>query len=249
VVINEGLARRLFGRATALGARLRFGPDMGTGPWTEVVGVVGDVRHYSLAVDPPDAFYVPTAQWDWVDRVQTLVVRAAAGRTVDLVPSLQRAVWSVNPHVPLLRVRTMDDFVTESAGNRRFVLLALEALALTALVLAAIGLYGVVSGNVNERVREFGIRTALGASPGAVVRQVIGHAGTLALAGAVLGFAGAWAGSRLLGSLLYDVSPLDPLTYAAVVLLLAGVAMVAAWAPARRAVGVDPTVALRADSC
>jgi putative ABC transport system permease protein len=247
VVINQALARRLFGREDPLGERMRFGPEIGGGPWAEVVGVVGDVRHYSLAVNPPDAFYVANGQWEWVDRVETLVVRAGAGGAVDLVPSLRRAVWSVNPHVPILRVRTMESFVADSAGNRRFVLLALEALSLAALVLAAVGLYGVISGNVNERVREIGIRTALGATPRDVVGQVVGHAQALTLAGAGLGFVGAWAGSRLLATLLYDVSPLDPLTYAAVLLLLAGVALVAAWAPARRAVGVDPTVALRAE--
>ncbi|HXI20100.1 MAG TPA: ABC transporter permease, partial [Gemmatimonadales bacterium] len=192
VVINQSLARRLFGRKDPLGELMRFGPEIGDGPWARVVGVVGDVRHYSLAVDPPDAFYVVNGQWAWVDREETLVVRTGAGRAADMVPGLERAVWSVNPHVPILRVRTMESFVADSAGNRRFVLLALEALALAALVLAAVGLYGVVSGNVNERVREIGIRTALGATPGAVVGRVVGHAQALTLTGAGLGFAGAW---------------------------------------------------------
>jgi len=247
VVINRSFARRLFGDADPLGERLRFGPQMGDGPWSEVVGVVGDVRHYSLAVDPPDAFYVANGQWVWADNVQTLVVRAAAGRAGALVRSLTRAVWSVNPNVPIVRVRPMAGFVAASAGNRRFTLLALQALALMALLLAAVGLYGVVSGSVTERTREIGIRTALGATPGAVVGQVVRHAETLTLTGIAVGLVGAYAGSRLIGSMLFGVSTLDPLTYGAVAALLAVVALLAAWGPARRAAAVDPTVALRGE--
>jgi putative ABC transport system permease protein len=247
VVINQRMARRLFGDADPLGRRLRFGPQMGNGRWMEVVGVVGDVRHYSLAVDPPDLFYVANGQWEWTDNVETLAVRAAPDRAVALIPSLQRAVWQVNPNVPIARIRPMADFVRASAGTRRFTLLALQTLALTALLLSALGLYGVVSGSVTERVREIGIRTALGASPGDVVGQVARHAVSLTLAGAAIGLLGAYGGSRLIGSMLFGVSPLDPLTYGAVVALLGAVALLAAWAPARRAAAVDPTAALRAE--
>ena len=246
VVINQNFAWRVFGDANPLGQRLRFGPQMGNGRWTQVVGVVGDVRHYSLAVDPPDAFYMANGQWEWTDNVETLVVRAA-GDPVALVPSLQRAVWAVNPNVPIARVRPMAGFVAASAGTRRFTLLAIQTLALTALLLAALGLYGVVSGNVTERTREIGIRTALGASPGDVVGQVVRHAEALTLTGAAIGLVGAYGASRLIASMLFGVSPLDPLTYGAVVVLLAAVALLAAWAPARRAAAVDPTIALRAD--
>lgn len=247
VVINESFARRLFGTGDPLGERLRFGPQMGPGrPWAEVVGVVGDVKHYSLAVDAPNAFYVASGQWAWVDNVATLVVRAAGGEAA-LVPSLERAVWSVNADVPILRVQTMDGYITASAGNRRFALLAIETLAIAALLLAAVGLYGVVSGNVTERVREIGIRTALGATSGDVVGQVVRHAETLTLTGAAIGLVGAYASSRLIASMLFGVSALDPLTYGAVTALMAAVALLAAWAPARRAVGVDPTIALRAE--
>jgi len=209
--------------------------------------VVEDVRHYSLAVGAPDAFYVANGQWEWADNIETLVVRAAPGRAAALIPSLQRAVWSVNPNVPIVRVQPMAGFVAASAGNRRFTLLAMQTLALTALLLAAVGLYGVVSGNVTERVREIGIRTALGASPGNVVGQVVRHAQALTLTGAAIGLVGAYAGSRLIGSMLFGVSPLDPATYGAGVALLAVVALLAAWAPARRAAAVDPTIALRAE--
>lgn len=247
VVINESFARRLFGDGNPLGQSLRFGPRMRPGrPWAEVVGVVGDVRHYSLAVEAPDAFYVATGQWDWVDNVATLVVRAA-GRAAALAPSLERAVWSVNPNVPIVRVETMDGFIAASAGNRRFTLLAIQTFAITALLLAAVGLYGVIAGNVSERVREIGIRTALGATRRNVVGQVMRRAGSLTLAGTAIGLIGAYAGGRLIRSMLFGVSRLDPLTYGAVAALMAIVALLAAWAPARRAVGVDPTIALRAE--
>jgi putative ABC transport system permease protein len=247
VVINQRFARRLFGDQDPIGQRVRFGPEMGNDrPWDEVVGVVGDVKHYSLAVGAPNAFYVVNGQWDWVDNVETLVVRAT-GPAAALVPSLARAVRSVNANVPILRVETMDGYVAASAGNRRFALLAIETFALAALGLAAVGLYGVVSGSVTERIREIGIRTALGATPSDVVAEVVRRSLALTLAGAALGVGGAVAASRLLTSMLFEVTALDPVTYAAVLCLMVGVALVAAWAPARRAVGVDPTVALRAE--
>jgi putative ABC transport system permease protein len=247
VVINQSFARRVFGGRDPIGQRFRFGPQMrADGPWAEIVGVVGDVRHYSLAVDPPDAFYLANGQWEWVDNVETLVVRTT-GRAAALVPGLKRAVWSVNPNVPILRIQTMDGYLAASAGNRRFALLAIETLAVVALLLAAVGLYGVISGSVTERVREIGIRTALGATPGNVVGQVVRQALTLTLIGAAIGLAGGYAASRLIAAMLFGVSALDPVTYGAVTTLMVAVALIAAWAPARRAVGVDPTSALRAE--
>ncbi|HVZ48560.1 MAG TPA: FtsX-like permease family protein [Gemmatimonadaceae bacterium] len=246
IVINESMARRLFGDQDGIGQRLRFGPQMGNGRWGEVVGVVGDVRHHSLAAAAPDAFYVANGQWEWADNVETLVVRAS-GNAASLVPELRQAVWSVNPDIPILRIQTMDGLVTASAGPRRFALLAIQTLAVVALLLAAIGLYGVIAGNVAERIREIGIRTALGASPGAVAGAVVRQALSLVAAGAVIGGAGAVVAARLLSAMLFQVSPLDPVTYGATAALLAVVALLAAWAPARRAVGVDPTVAVRAE--
>jgi putative ABC transport system permease protein len=247
VVINEALAKRLFGAGNPIGERLRFGPEVKSDrPWAEVVGVVGDVRHYSLAVRAPDAFYVSNGQWVWTDNVETLVVRAA-GRASALVPSLQRAIWSVNANVPILRVQTMDGYITSSAGNRRFVLLASETAAVAALLLAAVGLYGVISGSVTDRTREIGIRAALGATPGEVMGEVVRGALTLALVGAAIGLVVAFASTRLTASMLFRVTPLDPVTYGGVIGLMVAVALLAAWAPARRAAGVDPTIALRAE--
>lgn len=247
VLINESLARRLFGDRNPIGERVRFGPEMRSDrPWASVVGVVGDVKHYSLAAPAPDAFYVAAGQWSWIDNVHTLVVRAN-GNAAPLVPEIKRAVWAMNAKAPIQRVVTMDSFIAASAGQRRLALVAIETFAVAALVLAAVGLYGVISGSVTERMREIGIRTALGATPSGILREVVGRGVALTLAGAAIGLVGAVAATRLLASMLFGVSTMDPVTYGAVVALLVTVAVAAAWAPARRAAGVDPTIALRAE--
>ena len=246
VLVNESLARRLFGDRNPIGERVHFGPQMGSEQWDYVVGVVGDVKQSSLGVPAPDAFYVATSQWVWVDRVQTLVV-GSSGDATALVPAIRRAVWSVNSSVPIQRVATMDSFIAASAGERRLALVAIETFAVAALVLAAVGLYGVISGSVTERLREIGIRTALGATPGEILRQVVGRGIALTIAGAVIGLVGSAAATRLLATMLFSVTRTDPLTYATVLALLVAVAVAAAWLPARRAAGVDPTIALRAE--
>jgi putative ABC transport system permease protein len=246
VVINESMARRLFGDRNPIGERVRFGPELNGDTWDYVVGVVGDVKHYSLAADAPDAFYVATSQWHWVDNVQTLVVRTNGGPAA-LAPSLQRAVWSVNRNLPIQRVRTMNAFVTASADQRRFALEIIEAFAVVAFVLAAIGLYGVVAGGVIERLREIGVRSALGAAPSDIVRDVVGRSLRLAGGGLVIGGVASLGATKLIRTMLFGVTTTDALTYATVAALLLGVAGLAAWAPARRAAGVDPTIALRAE--
>ncbi len=251
IVINESLARRLFGDRNPIGERVRFGPEVvydtgGERPWDYVVGVVGDVKQFTLAADAPDAFYVANGQWWWTDNVQSLVVRTN-GNAAALVPSIEHAIWSVNSNLPIRRIETMEHFIAASAGQRRFALVAIEAFAVVALVLAAVGLYGVISGSVTERIREIGIRTALGAAPRDIVRSVVGRSVGLTIVGSVIGLSGAYAASRLLASMLFGTSRLDPATYVAVVAALLAVALLGAWAPARRAAGVDPTIALRAE--
>lgn len=246
VLINESMARALFKGANPIGQRIQFGPDLGSDRWEYVVGVVSDVKAYGLGAETPDAFYVAEGQWRWVDNVQSLVVRTT-GDAAALVPAIKQAVWSVNSNHAIQRVATMDSYVAASAGQRRFALIAIEAFAGAALLLAAIGLYGVISGRVSERIREIGIRAALGATPAEIVRGVVGRGLALTAAGAALGLIGAFAASRLLESMLFRVSRIDPLTDVGVVLLLTAVALLASWAPARRAAGVDPTIALRAE--
>jgi len=251
VVINESLARRVFGTRNPIGERVRFGPEVGSGsedrhPWATVVGVVADVKQYSLAADAPDAFYIAMGQWVWADNVMSIVVRTT-GNADALAPAISRAVWTVNATLPIQRVVTMSALVEASAGQRQFALTAIEVFAAAALLLAAVGLYGVISGGVSERMREIGIRTALGATPGDLVRAVVGRSLLLTLGGTAIGLAGAYAASRLLQSMLFGVSRFDPLTNVVVVGVLAAVTLLASWAPARRAVGVDPTVTLRAE--
>jgi len=247
VVISATMAKNLFGSKNPIGERMRFGPEMSDpNQWHTVVGVVGDVKQFTLVADAPDAFYVVNGQWSWVDRVHTLVVRTSGDPTA-LVPQLKQAVWSVSDQVPIQRIRTMDSFIAASAGQRTFALTVIKTFAIAALLLAAVGLYGVIAGGVIERFREIGIRTALGAAPTRIAGEVVGRALSLTAIGVGVGLGVAAVTTRWLSSMLYGVSRVDPITYVAVVALLALTAGVAAWSPARRAVSVDPTVALRVE--
>jgi putative ABC transport system permease protein len=246
-LISESLARQTFGDANPVGQRVRFGPDSdGSRPWGTVVGVVGDVKQQSLAATSAAAFYVTGAQWRWVDPVQSLVVRTT-GDASAMTNAVRRAVWSVDRDKPITRVATMQQLILRTASDQRFASVIYGTFATAALLLAAVGLYGVVAGLVAERSREFGIRSALGASRGAIVRGVLGNGLAFTAIGVVIGIAGASATSRVLESLLYGVSRADVATYAGVVGLLGVVAGLACWAPARRAAAVDPAVTLRLD--
>jgi putative ABC transport system permease protein len=227
---------------------VRFGPEAGnaTRPWDLVVGVVGDVKQTSLASDDVDAFYGAMTQWWWVDNVQSLVVRTT-GDVATLAPTLKRAIWSVDANQPIQRVATMDGLVAASASQRRFALIVIETFAIAALLLAAIGMYGVISGSVAERTREIGIRAALGATPRGIVASVVGRGLALAALGVLVGLGGAFAASSLLISLMFGTSRLDPATYGGVVALLGAVSAIACWIPASRAARVDPAITLRAE--
>ena len=206
--------------------------------------MVGDVRQTSLAVSQSDAVYVTTAQWLWADGTQWLVVRTR-GDVATIAPAVRQAIWSVDKDQPIVRVSTMDDLLATSAAERRFALILFEAFALGALMLAAAGIYGVLSGSVAERTREIGVRTALGASRRSILALVIRQGMMLTGLGVVIGLAGAAAASQLIASMLFGVSRLDPVTYFGVIALLAGVSAIACGVPARRASRVDPIVALR----
>jgi putative ABC transport system permease protein len=246
VLINESFARRIFPGRDPVGQLVRAGPELGSPdrPWDVVVGVVGDVKQTSLALDAPDAFYVPMSRWPWVDPVQSLVVRAR-GDAAALAPAVRRAIWSVNRDQPIDRVATMDAMLAGSAAQVWFALTVFEAFALAALALAAIGIFGVLSGSVAERTREIGVRTALGASRGSIVMLVARQGLGLTALGVAIGLGVAVAASRALASLLFGVSRLDPATYLGVVTLLAGAALLACAVPAWRAARVDPAVTLR----
>jgi predicted permease len=248
VVISESLARRKFGKRSPIGQRARFGSETQDDkrPPDIVVGVVGDVKQQSLAFGAPDAFYVAMGQWVWVDNVQSLVVRTS-GDPLALVPSIKRAIWSVDKNQPIQRIITMDGLVERTESQRRFALTVIETFALAALVLAAIGIYGVLAGSVTERIREIGVRSALGASRGSILRLVLGQGLALTLLGVLIGLVGAVAATRAIMSMLFEVSRLDPVTYAGVILLLVGVSLLACWVPAWKATRVDPAITLRAE--
>jgi putative ABC transport system permease protein len=248
VLINESFAKRKFGARDPIGTRVRMGPDVGHNdrPWATIVGVVGDVRQESLAVAPEEAFYVPTTQWPWADEELSLVVRIR-GDAAALAPSIRSAIWSVDKNQPIVRIVTMDALLAASEAKRRFTLILLETFALVGLILAATGIYGILSGSVAERTREIGIRAALGASRRGILGLVLRQGMALAALGVVIGLIGAVFASRTLMALLFEISPLDLVTYASVAGLVLFIAALACWIPASRAAGVDPAITLRAE--
>jgi len=243
VLINESLAKRKYPGRDPVGRRIRFGGPPNR-PWDIIVGVVGDVKQTSLAVSQSDAVYVTTAQWLWADGTQWLVVRTR-GDAAALALAVRQAIWSVDKDQPVVRVATMEGLLAASAAERRFALILFEAFALAALVLAAAGIYGVLSGGVAERTREIGVRLALGASRGGILTLVIRQGMTFTGIGIAIGLAGAAVASQAIAAMLFGVSPLDPVTYLSVIVLLAGVSVIACGVPARRASRIDPMSALR----
>ena len=242
VLISESLAKREFPSQDPIGQRVRVGPMDKS--WFSIVGVVGDVKQTSLSVIDLDALYITPEQQSFADDARSLVVRTS-GEALALAPAVRQAVWSVDKDQAILRVASMDSLVAASAAERKFVLILFEAFGLVALLLAAIGIYGVLSGGVTERFREIGIRSALGASRAHILAMVLRQGMLLTILGSVIGLAGSAFVTRAMTALLFGVSRLDPITYIGVITLLALVSAVACWAPARRATKIDPNVALR----
>jgi putative ABC transport system permease protein len=241
VVVNEALARRFWPGEEAIGKRIGFkaaDPQV----WHEIIGVVGDVKHSSLTIDPKPEVYFAYQQYP--DRFMSLVVRASSEPSA-LATSIRDQILAVDPSQPVFDIKTMDERVSKSVAPTRFVMMMLGIFAALALILAAVGIYGVISYSVTQRTHEIGIRMALGAEARDVMRMVVRQGMTLALTGVVVGLVGAFALTRLMSGLLFGVSSTDTLTFGVISLLLTGVALAACFVPARRATRVDAMIALR----
>lgn len=241
-VISESMAKRRLPGLDPIGKQLHVGP---AGPYT-VVGVVGDVRQETLALEQTEAVYMSASQWRFPDNPMSLVIRTR-GNPSALTPAIRDAIWAVDKDQPIVRVATLDALVAASGASRRFALRLFEAFGVAALILAAAGIYGVLSGSVIERRREIGVRAALGAPPRDIVALVLRQGLWLTTLGVVVGLGIALLATRALETLLFGVSHVDPATYAGVVLLLVATSVVASVLPAWRATRVDPVTALRAE--
>ena len=240
-VVNDALARNVFPGQDPIGKQItNFGPDNLT---LQVIGVVGNVRHVGLDADPHSEIYQLLGQAQWPSMF--VAVRSASSDATSVTSEAQNAVWSVNKDVPLANVRTMQDVIANSVQRRKFSMLLLTIFAAVAMLLAAIGLYGVMSYSVAQRTHEIGIRMALGARRPDVLTLVVKQGMALALMGIAAGAVLSLAMTRLISGMLFGISATDPLTFVAVGAILGTVAFLANYLPARRASKVDPVVALR----
>jgi putative ABC transport system permease protein len=255
-VITRAVARRYWGDGIAVGKRIRFSQD---GPWFTIVGVTGDVRDTRLDQPPAETVYLPlvtapgpaaanggAGDARWAPRELAFVVRTS-GRA-DVMAQVERALHDVAPALPLYGARTMTDVVARSTARTSFTLELLEIAAALALLIGAVGLYGVVSYMVRLRARELAVRLSLGAEPRALQRLVLKQAAAVAAVGIALGLAAALVGTRFLAALLFGVAPDDPATLLGAAAVMAGVTAAASWWPARRAALTDPATVLRSDT-
>jgi predicted lysophospholipase L1 biosynthesis ABC-type transport system permease subunit len=237
--------------SAALGKRIREGA---ADPWREIVGVAGDVYDDGAQKKPPqfaywpalmDSFYGP--QGRVVTRGGVIVIRSQRAATESFLNEARQAIWSVNSNLPVFLVRTLKDVYDQSMARTSFTLVMLAIAGAMALVLGVVGIYGVIAYAVSQRTREIGIRMALGAEPVKLRQMFVRHGLLLAGIGAAIGLAAAAGLTRLMTSLLFGITALDPVTYAGVATLLVGAAALASYVPARRATEIDPLEALRAE--
>jgi predicted permease len=245
MVINRTMAERFWPGQDVIGKRFKIGPSDSSNPWSVIVGVVGDVRQTRLDQELKPEMYVSYLQ----DRrffamPRDLVVRTT-GDPLSMAASVRREIWKLDPDLPLFSVQTMDQILSLSVAGQRFNLLLMTLFAGLALILASVGIYGVMSYMVAQRTHEIGIRCALGARRRDVLKLVLGQGLRLTIIGVIVGVVGAYALTRVMMGLLFDVSATDPLTFAAVATLLTAVSLLACYIPARRAIKVDPMIALR----
>jgi putative ABC transport system permease protein len=247
-VVNETAARLYWPGGDPVGTTIRYYPRE-TSPSIRIVGVVGDVRAAGPNALPPPAVYVPFEQAPraaYHGRTMTFIVRVP-GNPSAAAASARAAVTSIDSGLPLANVRAMPEIVAASAGEPRFTTLVMSFFAGIAFLLAALGLYGILAYGVEQRIREIGVRIALGASNREIFRLVLGNGMGLALGGVIIGVPAALIVTRLMSSLLSGITTTDPVTYVAVVTMLASSTLLASYVPARRATRVDPIVALRTE--
>jgi len=241
-VVSETLARQMFPNQDPIGQHLQVSWN-GTGP-DEIIGVVGDTKMVSIDEQMNPAIYYPYSRTPYIS--ETVVVRTG-GNPAGVASSLVQAVRAIDPDLPVSHMRSMEDVIARSLAQRRIIMVLLAVFAAVALVLATVGLYGVMSYMVSQRTQEIGIRMALGADRRGVIAIVLAHALRLAVIGLAAGCAGAFALTGLLRTMLYDVKPTDPITFAGVAAILLAVAAVATAVPAMRATRIDPLTALKAE--
>jgi putative ABC transport system permease protein len=252
VIINKTLANRFFPNENPMGKRLALGGQKNPGRpvtdssgrplWMEIVGVVADTKNLDLNAETAADVYVPYRQWPM--QSPALVVRTAANPAI-IAAAIRSELKAANKNLPPPTIQSVDDILRDTVAQPRYQTMLLSLFGVTALILAAVGIYGVTSYAVTQRTHEIGIRVALGAKPSDILKLVVGQGFKLTLLGVGIGIWGALALTRFFSSLLYSVEPNDPLTFVMVSLLLIAVALVACYIPARRATKVDPMVALR----
>jgi putative ABC transport system permease protein len=247
VIVNERFAQKYFPGQNVVGKRIKpgFAADDTGDKMREIVGVVGNVKHGALNKEDSPEMYLPATQIPF--SIMSLVVRTSVADPASITSALRKELARMDPGIPLTSVRVFDEYISRSLARPRFNALLLSIFAGTALVLTAIGIYGVIAYSVAQRTNEIGIRIALGAAQSNIFRLIVGQAMMLVAISIMFGLAGAFAATRLLSSLLYGVSTRDPITFVSIVLIIALVAFLAAWLPARRASRIDPIQALRAE--
>jgi predicted permease len=251
MIVSETLARQAWPNQDPIGKRIaccESGPDGKSPDWKTVIGVAADTRDRGVSLDPVPEFYVPAAQaprngWDWVDRTMFLVARTSQDPAA-LVKPTRQAVARIDPSLPLFDIETMEQRVSSSVATARFNTGLLTTLGIVGLLLAAIGIYGVIAYFVSQRTQEIGVRLALGASPGDVIRLVVRQALRPVTAGVIVGIGLALLATQALAAQLFGVAPRDPATLVGVTVVLIASALAATIVPARRASRVDPTRAL-----
>jgi putative ABC transport system permease protein len=242
VLISETMARRFWADEESIGKRFKFGGQQSKAPWMNIVGIVGDVKTDGLDLENRPAFYRSFLQ---ASSLSLMLVARTTGDPAGLSKSVQREVQSVDPELPVFSIKPMNEVMAQAVAERRFSMMLFGIFALLALTLAGVGIYGVMAYTVAQRTHEIGIRIALGAKAADVLKMIVGQATRLALIGVGVGLTLAFSLTRLMSSLLFGVSATDPLTFAAISLVLTGIALLASYIPARRATRVDPMIALR----